>query len=422
MVVVAAVSLAAVVAIAVVVATTRSWSVGDGCNAKPPCVIGSVQRVSSVTSYPGSEWFPSLAPDGEHVAFSWEGGGVNQDVYVTRLGAQDPLRLTTDEAADLGPAWSPDGSQIAFFRQRDLLHGDIYVVPALGGPERKVLEVSSNFMIAGLQAPLLAWTPDGKQLVFTGQTDDAGDIGTGFDFYLFSLETGAVRALPIAGDGFDVGPAFSADGKRIAFTRYDAVMRDGELMVQDLDVGFVPRGAPQLVPEASLQYPGFPVWSPDGTRLAFVRASQVLEWTVGGGVRPLYAATGQLSGLSMSWPSGDRPIAVAARTESDFDIWMLPLDPATHAAVGPPGQAHQLERARRASALLTRRPSTRLRELAQRRRRPLARRRGRQPSTPDFATRRLGSGNSALVAGRVAARVCVVHTERRAARLPRQRR
>ena len=177
------------------------------------------------------------------------------DVYVTRLGAYDPLRLTTDDAADLGPAWSPDGRQIAFFRQRDLLHGDIYVVPALGGPERKVLEVSSNFMIGGMFAPLLAWTPDGEHLVFTGQTDDVGDIASGFDFYLLSLETGAVRALPIAGDGFDVGPAFAPDGKRLAFTRYDAVMRDGEVMVQELDAGFVPRGAPQLVPDSSLQYP-----------------------------------------------------------------------------------------------------------------------------------------------------------------------
>ena len=330
---VAAASLAAVVAGAAVVAVTRGWRSATSDTAP---VVGSVQRVSSVTSYPGNEWFPSLAPDGEHVAFAWDGGGDNFDVYVTRLGVQDPLRLTTDDAADLGPAWSPDGMQIAFFRQRDLLHGDIYIVPALGGPERKVLEVSSNFMIGGMFAPLLAWTPDGQQLVFTGQTDDVGDIARGFDFYLLSLETGVVRALPIAGDGFDVGPAFSADGKRLAFTRYDAVMRDGEVMVQELDAGFVPRGAPQLVPDSSLQYPGFPVWSPDGSRVAFARASQVLEWTVGGAVRPLYATAGRLGGLSMVWRSGDRPIAVAARSESDFDILMLPLDPVTHAAVGPP--------------------------------------------------------------------------------------
>ena len=325
-----AASFVVVVALVVII---RGWRVETA--GTETAAITSVRRVTSVTSYPGNEWFPSLAPDGEHVAFSWDGGGDNLDVYVMRLGAQDPLRLTSDGAADLGAAWSPDGRQLAFIRQRGLLSGDLYVVPALGGPERKVLEVRSNFMIAGRTAPLLAWTPDGKQLVFTGQTDDEGDIATGFDFYLLSLETGDVRALPITGDGFDGGPAFSADGKRLAFTRYDAVMRDGELMVQDLDDGFVPRGAPQLVPESSLQAPGFPVWSPDGTRLVFVRASQVLEWTMGGAVRPLHAATGQLAGLSMVWRSGDRPVAVAARTEANFDIWMLPLDPVTHAALGP---------------------------------------------------------------------------------------
>jgi Tol biopolymer transport system component/DNA-binding winged helix-turn-helix (wHTH) protein len=328
-----AVATASLVAVAAVIAVTRGWrsEINETAGA-----VDTVQRVSSVTPYPGNEWFPSLSPDGDHVAFSWDGGSGNEDIFVKRLGAQDPLRLTTDAAADVGPAWSPDGSQIAFFRKRDLLHGDIYVVPALGGPERKVLEVSSNFMIAGQLAPLLAWTPDGKQVVFTGQTDDSGDIATGFDFYLVSLETGAVRALPIAGDGFDVGAALSADGRRLAFTRYDAVMRDGELMVQDLDAGFVPRGAPVLVPDSSLQYPGFPVWSPDGARLVFVRASQMLEWIVGGDTRPLYAATGQLGGLSIVWRSGEQPVAVAARSESDFDIWMVPLDPVTHTAVGPP--------------------------------------------------------------------------------------
>lgn len=333
--VVAAASLVAVVVTAAAVVAARAWR-SEWVAAEAAAAVGPVQSVSPITSYPGNEWFPSLAPDGEHVAFSWDGGGDNLDVYVLRLDAQDPLRLTSDPAADLGAAWSPDGSQLAFIRQRGLLSGDLYVVPALGGPERKVLEVRSNFMIGGRTAPLLAWTPDGKQLAFTGQTADAGDIATSFDFYVLSLETGEVRVLPIAGDGFDVGPAFSADGKRLAFTRYDAVMRDGEVMVQDLDAGFVPRGEPRLVPGASLQYPGFPVWSPDGGRLVFVRASQVLEWTVGGDVRPLHAATGQLAGLSMVWRSGDRPVAVAARTNADFDIWMLPLDPVTHAAVGPP--------------------------------------------------------------------------------------
>jgi Tol biopolymer transport system component/DNA-binding winged helix-turn-helix (wHTH) protein len=336
--IVAAAAFAVVVAVTLIVSAVRGWQ--SEPQSQPPspgaAALGAVQRVSPVTSYPGSEWSPSLSPSGEHVAFAWNDGS-GEDVYVTRIGAQDPLRLTTDVAPDIAPAWSPDGTQIAFIRQLSELRGDLYVVPALGGPERKLLELQSNFAI-GLPwaAPLLAWTPDGKQLLFTGQTDDAGDVATSFDFYLLSLETGEVRMLPIAGEGFDTCPAFSPDGTRLAFTRYGAVSRDGEIMVQDLDAGWVPRGAPQRVPEASLQYPGSPVWSPDSTRLVFMRASQVLEWTVGGSVRPLYAATGHLAALSMVWRPTGQPRVVASRSESDLDIWMLPLDPITHAASGAP--------------------------------------------------------------------------------------
>ena len=70
-----------------------------------------------LTSYPGSESYPSFSPDGSQVAFSWNGEKQdNFDIYVKVIGTEPPLPLTTNPAKDYSPAWSPDGRWIAFCR------------------------------------------------------------------------------------------------------------------------------------------------------------------------------------------------------------------------------------------------------------------------------------------------------------------
>jgi eukaryotic-like serine/threonine-protein kinase len=93
-----------------------------------------------LTSYQGREQQPTFSPDGNSVAFSWNGEAQdNWDIWVKLIGPGAPLRLTTDAAADISPAWSRDERSIAFGR----INGDrlaVLVVPALGGPERQVFE------------------------------------------------------------------------------------------------------------------------------------------------------------------------------------------------------------------------------------------------------------------------------------------
>ena len=79
---------------------------------KNSAIPGLVTQITPVTSYLGDEREPSLSPDGNQVAFSWNGEkGDNRDIYVKQIGGQTPLRLTQDPAEDNYPAWSPDGSQ-----------------------------------------------------------------------------------------------------------------------------------------------------------------------------------------------------------------------------------------------------------------------------------------------------------------------
>ena len=119
--------VALTVGVAVSVFVFRLWP-------SPPAPM----RSSPLTSLPGQERHPSFSPDGNQIAFAWDGeNGDNQDIYIKVVGAGVPLRLTTHPAADQKPAWSSDGRHIAFVRSSEEGSG-IFVIPALGGPERKI--------------------------------------------------------------------------------------------------------------------------------------------------------------------------------------------------------------------------------------------------------------------------------------------
>ena len=93
------------------------------------------------TAFPGDATSPAFSPDGSRIAFAWngdpKGGAKGFDLYVKALGSETLLRLTQHPSESISPTWSPDGTQIAFHRMAGADTG-IYVVPALGGPERKL--------------------------------------------------------------------------------------------------------------------------------------------------------------------------------------------------------------------------------------------------------------------------------------------
>jgi serine/threonine protein kinase/WD40 repeat protein len=200
-----------------------------------------------LTTYPGFQIEPSFSPDGSQIAFSWDGPRQdNPDIYVKVVGtAGAPLRLTTDPARDYSPAWSPDGRFIAFLRRLSLEKSALLVIPALGGPERKVGEVSGRPREADLAGgPLLAWAPEGNSLV----TSDRDSL-TGPDaLSLLSIETGEKRKLTFPSPQLfgDSSPAFSADGRTLAFIR-STDYGFGDLYLLPISKELKPAGEPQRI-------------------------------------------------------------------------------------------------------------------------------------------------------------------------------
>jgi serine/threonine protein kinase len=298
---------------------------------KDSAMPGPVTQITPVTSYLGDEREPALSPDGYQVAFSWNGEkGDNRDIYVKQIGGQTPLRLTQDPAEDNYPAWSPDGNQIAFLRQRDADHWEIELVSSLGGPERKLYELDLNTTLLVDAHPLLAWSPDGKQIVFTQAYKQT--LGR---LYVLSLETGLAHVLQLGSFQNildDSSPSISPDGRWLAFTRYVGP-DNGGLMLQRLGPGVEPIGRPTPIPDSGPD-PSSPYWSPDSKRLVFADSRRIFAWEVGGSVRPIYTASGTLGGLTASWRTG-RLRAIAASHTGNSYIWALPIDPVTHTVSGP---------------------------------------------------------------------------------------
>jgi len=217
-----------------------------------------------LTSYPGKEREPSLSPDGNQVAFSWNGKKQdNFDIYVKLIGSESHLlRLTSAPEADTDPAWSPDGRSIAFIREGPAGKDSVILVSPLGPPERKVAEIIGT---GGDWPRGLAWTPDGKSLVVTDTNSESEPLG----LFLLSAESGQKRSLtsPPEKAFVDSQPCFSPDGRTLAFIRQAAVsFRDIYLLALAEDLQ--PIGEPKrLTFENRLTFR--PVWTQAGNEIIF---------------------------------------------------------------------------------------------------------------------------------------------------------
>lgn len=173
--------------------------------------------VVPITTYPGVEMQPSLSPDGAQVAFSWNGPTQQKfHIYVKAIGPGPPLQLTKGTKDDLAAAWSPNGGEIAFLRDEGSGHFSVMLIPALGGPDRKLTDISVPD-IEWMPGPYLSWTPDSRSLVLTDRIAADKPVA----LFVFPVQVGDKRQLtfPRAGTLGDACAALSPDGGTLAFCR-----------------------------------------------------------------------------------------------------------------------------------------------------------------------------------------------------------
>lgn len=280
-----------------------------------------------LTSYAGLEQDPSFSPDGNQVAFSWNGEKEdNTDIYVKLIGPGAPLRLTTDPAEDRFPRWSPDGRSIAFIRQQVSVDDrfSVYVVPALGGPERRIGDFSNHGERWIMDLAALCWTPDSKALIVSASEA----VAAAPNHLLFvPLDGGPVRQLTNAEQSLygDMEPALSQDGSKLAFIREND--SEFKLYVQAMSADMKPVGSPTEVPVHEQIVTGVE-WIPGGRELVFADGLTNSSTLYRVGVRP-GAAPHILSGpgagaITPAVSRDGRRLAYAAETV-DSNFWSVDL-------------------------------------------------------------------------------------------------
>lgn len=152
------------------------------------------------------------ATNGQLIVFTYAG-----DLYSVPVSGGMARKLTSDIGFEMFSRFSPDGRTIAFTGQYDG-NTEVYTIPAEGGVPKRLtytatLERDDVSDRMGPNNIVMAWTPDGKYIVYRSRKQA---FGMAAQLFKVPVEGGLSEQLPLPEGGFC---SFSADGNQLAYNR-----------------------------------------------------------------------------------------------------------------------------------------------------------------------------------------------------------
>ena len=271
----------------------------DAQQGKRPLRVDDIYNLKEVRD-------PQRSSDGKWVAYTVtraiEGTDKNDtDVWMVSWDGTQQIQLTSSPEGESTPRWSPDGKWLAFLSSRQgAKDAQVWLLNRAGGEADKLTDVKGGVSD-------YAWSPDSKRLVLQVNVPDPRDAGDdggrekvkegdakktpkpivvdryhfkadgrGYlrgersHLYLFDVESRKAELLT-PGEFDEESPAWSPDGKRLAFIRRHG---DGDVDKAPNRDLFVMEActcaSPSPLTFTIAEETGRPVWSPDGSSIAYL--------------------------------------------------------------------------------------------------------------------------------------------------------
>jgi len=207
--------------------------------------------LKQITNNEVDDWSGVYSPDGTKIAFDAKHGTAPGDIFVVNADGTGLKNLTSSFSEDAFATWSPDGKQIVFERKINDTYR-LHIMNSDGSKSRLLNEVNTG----GWSIP--AWSPVGSKIAFSGRMD--GDT----EIYILDTEDDSITQITDNESIGDVWPTWSPDGTKIAFLSNS----DGSENIFTIN----PDGTDRRQITQDDLFKTEPAWSADGKYIAFTKS------------------------------------------------------------------------------------------------------------------------------------------------------
>jgi hypothetical protein len=240
---------------------------------------------------------PVLAGNGE-IVFSREGADGRFHLYAVQPDGSGLRQITQDATNDTDPTVSPGGETVAYVHELDQGIRVIATVPIDGG-------IVAWHTPEAMEASDPVWSSNGESIAFVGWAEQS--VPPGFEapqryraIFTVDATDGSPERLTDGGISFTSDPTWSPGDRSIAFAGGSCTPGcEGAIQNDLLIVDVSTTDGRRLTPYSPDIDEEAPAWSPDGTRIAFIRpgdeGDEVWIVTTDGGSEQLVATAVEAS-------------------------------------------------------------------------------------------------------------------------------
>lgn len=338
-----------------------------------PAAGGAARRI---TSFAGNETNARWRPDGRRIGFLATEGG-SQQLWEMNPDGSGQRKVSDIEGGIANFLWAPTGTHVSFtrdvkldttiaerhpdlpkaearlidglmYRHWNYWHGGTYSHLLVAEYRDGALVGAPRDVMAGepYHTPLppfggvehIAWSPDGRHIAYTSKKQRGTEAATSTDsdIYLHEVATGRTTNISQGMTGYDTEPAFSPDGRHLAWTSMERPGYEADrnrIFVRDLASGERRELTAGFDPSAQ-----HPRWSPDSRTLYFLAAREAtiqlfaldLQPRRGqAAIRQVTQGLHDLVGYDLAQARGGRPVIVATRMSMSQPPEVFRIDPGT---------------------------------------------------------------------------------------------